>query len=295
MITINPDLCKKDALCVMECPVSILAMENSESIPTLVEGGEESCLRCGHCVAVCPHGALDHEDTPLADCPKIERDKIIDKEQVAQFLRTRRSTRVFKEKVVEKETIEQLINIARYAPTGSNLQKVEWVVFNDRDKLKEIGTIIIDWMRETIKTNPDVPPYLPRMVAAWDAGYDLILRKAPVVVLAMADKEVRNGTVDTAIALTYLDLAAPSLGLGTCWAGILQWAMLNCPAVKEAMGISDEYPYHYPMLLGYNKMKYHRMIERKAPQISWRSHGKEPNFHRCCALSGYVQNFFRDL
>jgi len=70
--------------------------------------------------------------------------------------------------------------------------------------------------------------------------------------------------------MTYLDLVAPQFGLGTCWAGLLQGAMLNWPPVKEAMGISDDYPSHYPMMVGYNKLRHYRMPERKAPNISWK-------------------------
>lgn len=271
MITIDTELCKKDGLCVLECPVSILVMETLDSVPTLIEGGELSCLRCGHCVAVCPHGALSHKDTPLERCPEIDKNQTIDQIQAVQFLRSRRSVRVFRDKDVEKDKIEKLIKIASYAPTGSNLQMVEWVVYTDRAKLKKISALTVDWMKETLRIAPDLaPPYMSRLVAAWDAGQDLVFRNAPAVILGMVNKDARNGLVDTTIALTYLDLVAPTLGLGTCWAGLLQGAMMNYPPVKEAMGISDDYPFHYPMMIGYNKVKYYRMVERKEPQISWK-------------------------
>lgn len=271
MITINTELCKKDALCVLECPVSILAMEDTDSVPALVEGGEQSCLGCGHCVAVCPHGALSHRDIPITSCPEIDRTQTINQVQAVQFLRSRRSVRVFQEREVEREKIEKLIKIASYAPTGSNLQMVEWAVYNDRAKLREISALTVDWMRATLRTSPNLAPaYMSRLVDAWEAGHDLVFRNAPSVILGMVNKDARNGLVDTTIALTYLDLAAPKLGLGTCWAGLLQGAMMNYPPVKEVMGISDNYPFHYPMMVGYNKVKYYRMVERKEPQISWK-------------------------
>lgn len=271
MLTIDKSLCRKDGLCVAECPVSVITMMDKNSVPETVEGAEAICLRCGHCVAVCPHGALSHEATPIEACIKIDKDRIINQEQAVQFLRSRRSVRVFKDQAVEKETIEELIKIASYAPTGSNLQMIEWLVLNDKDKLKELSGLVIDWMRDTLKQNTQTaPPYMARLIMAWEDGHDAVLRNAPVVVLGMVNKEARNGLVDTTIALTYLDLVAPTFGLGTCWAGLLQGAMLYWPPVKEALGITDDYPFHYPMMVGYNKARYYRLPERKTPRITWR-------------------------
>jgi nitroreductase/NAD-dependent dihydropyrimidine dehydrogenase PreA subunit len=271
MLTIDVNLCKRDGLCVDECPVSIITMKDRDSVPEAVEGAEDSCLRCGHCVAVCPHGALSHDAVPLASCPEIDRDLAIDSTQAVQFLRSRRSVRVFKDQPVARDTIEQLIRIASYGPTGSNLQLVEWLVFNDRDRLHELAALTVDWMREALRKNATAaPPYMARLIDAWDAGHDVILRNAPAVVVGMVHSDARNGLVDTTIALTYLDLAAPTFGLGTCWAGLLQGAMVNWPAVKQAMGIGEDYPFHYPMMIGFNRSRYYRLPERKSPRITWR-------------------------
>jgi ferredoxin len=54
--------------------MAIIKLKDKESVPELVSGGEEFCLRCGHCVAVCPHGALDHKEVPLAACLPLEKE-----------------------------------------------------------------------------------------------------------------------------------------------------------------------------------------------------------------------------
>ena len=66
------------------------------------------------------------------------------------------------------------------------------------------------------------------MVAGWDAGFDTVLRDAPVIVVASAPKEAMNGLGDVTLALSYLDLMAPTMGLGTCWAGLLLWRDAYC-------------------------------------------------------------------
>jgi nitroreductase len=75
--------------------------------------------------------------------------------------------------------------------------------------------------------------------------------------------------VDLTLALSYLDLMAPTMGLGTCWAGLLQGALLSSPDLKQKLGLPAEYPYHYPMMLGYPRFQYHRLPERKPPKITW--------------------------
>ena len=266
--------CNKDGLCAKECPMAIIRLQDKESYPELIAGGGgQVCTQCGHCVVVCPHGALNHTLVPLESCQPIRKDLLISEEQAVQFLRSRRSIRAFiKDRPVEKETIKKLIEIARYAPTGGNSQMVEWTVIMDKAKIKELSRLTVDCMRSVLQKDPQpaYATYLPMIVAVWDAGYDIVLRNAPAIVVASAPKEDPNGLVDVTLALSYLELAATSKGLGTCWAGFVQGAMLSSPQMKKEMGIPEDHPHYYPMMLGYPKPKYFRLPERKAPKINWK-------------------------
>lgn len=271
LFTIDENKCKKDGICASECPLNIIRLQDGNGYPELDPGGEEICMTCGHCVAACPHGAFSHSMVPIQDSPPIKKELIINEQQAVQFLRSRRSIRVYQDKAVEKEKIQWLIEIARYAPTGGNTQMVEWLVITNRGKIKELAGHTIDWMRQVLKENPDNAPYFIRLFTdAWDDNFDMVLRNAPALVVAMAPEEVGNGMVDPTLALAYLELAAPTLGLGTCWAGALRRALLNWEPAKEALGLPDGYPYYYPMMLGYPKINYHRLPERKPPKITWR-------------------------
>ena len=130
----------------------------------------------------------------------------------------------------------------------------------------------MDWVRNVIKKDPltSGASYLPLLVTAWEAGRDAVLRNAPALIIASAPKEAMNGMVDLTLALSYLDLIAPVFGMGTCWAGLLQGALLSSPTLKESLGIPGEHPHHYPMMIGYHKVKYHRLPERKPPKVTWR-------------------------
>lgn len=271
LLTIDENRCKQDKLCVADCPTAILTIDEGSGFPAMVAGGEALCLRCGHCVAVCPHGALDHSEVPLDDCVPVQKELSVGFEQAEQFLRSRRSVRRFKDRPVDPETLKRLIDVARHAPTASNSQLVEWIVIEGRQRVHELAEGMADWMRAVLGKDPQPAhaPYLPRLLDAWDAGVDAILREAPCLIIAAAPKEAANGMVDLTLALSYLELAAPTLGMGTCWAGLLQGGILSHPPLKRAAGIPKAYPHHYPMMIGYAKPRYHQLPVRKPANVTW--------------------------
>jgi nitroreductase/NAD-dependent dihydropyrimidine dehydrogenase PreA subunit len=273
MTTIHIDeaTCKKDSFCVQECPVAIIKQEGPKTVPKMIPGGSDLCIECGHCVAVCPHGALNHLTVPLEDCPAIVKENIVNKEQAIQFLRSRRSVRTFKQKAVETQQIEELIRVARYAPTGSNAQDVQWTVMTDQEKIKKVSKLTVAWMRQTLENAKENsgPSYLPGIIAAWDKGVDVVLRDAPVLIIASTPGASNNGMVDLSIALSYLELAAYPCGLGTCWAGLAQQALAFFQPLKDHIGLPESHTNAYPMMLGYPKFRFHRLPERKAPHITW--------------------------
>jgi nitroreductase/ferredoxin len=271
LLIVDDSKCKRDGICVLECPTAIIRLPENQGCPEIVRGGEDTCLSCGHCVAVCPHGALSHERIPMEDSPPIIKELSINEGQAVQFLRARRSIRRYKDKPVEQEKICRLIEVARYAPTAANSQLVEWLVLSDKSRIQKIAGLTIDWLRQVLK-DPNLSaasPYLSMVVRAWDAGHDSVLRNAPVLIVASAPKEAMNGMVDLTLALSYLDLLAPTMRLGTCWAGLLQGALLASPSLKAVVGIPEWHSHHYPMMLGYPDVKYHRLPERKQPRITF--------------------------
>ena len=271
-LTIDETKCKQDGICAAECPRGIITQEDSKSFPQVTEADEVYCMACGHCVAVCPYGALSVTEVSIEDCPEIKKDLALSWDQAKQFLRSRRSIRLFKDKPVDRETLGQLVETARYAPTASNAQNLQWTVIEGRDKLESLSQETINWMERVIEAQPDSPAadYFRPVVARWTTGYDGILRTAQTLIVPSAPKENANGLVDLSIALAYLELAALPLGVGTCWAGLLRAAMVATRKLVESVGLPEGHTWFYPMMIGYPKFKYHRLPERKAPVIHWK-------------------------
>lgn len=98
-------------------------------------------------------------------------------------------------------------------------------------------------------------------------GRDTIFNKAPIVIILYLEREVPNNTmyaiwgVDTGIAITYGQLAAESLGLGTCWMNVLLGAIsVNKEEILEIIGIKGTVL--GAMTLGYPAIKYSRPTPR---------------------------------
>ena len=165
LIEINQETCNKDGTCATVCPSGIIGFEKG-SFPKPVPDADELCIRCGHCVAVCPHGAFTHTMMKTGDFPAMRKEWALSPEQAEHFLRSRRAIRNYQDKPIEREKLQKLIEIARYAPTGSNGQRVSWLAINSRTEVARLAGMVADMMRELVKAkNPFAISYrLDRIV-----------------------------------------------------------------------------------------------------------------------------------
>lgn len=269
-LVIDSEKCNKDGICADVCPLKIITM--GDSGPALVNGTEELCIGCGHCVAVCPKGALGIPKMAPEDCLAVENKYLVNADQAEHFLRYRRSIRNFKDKTVDRKTLADVIRIASHAPSGHNTQPLMWQVVYEKDQVKRIGGLTIDWMRHMLKENETFAKqmHLDLVVAGWEAGLDTINRDAPHVILVNGLKDDPMARdVNFHIGLTYFDLALQSVGLGGCWNGFLHYAVLNWPPFREALELADDVTNFGAMMLGYPKYKFQRMPPRNEPKITW--------------------------
>jgi len=264
LITVDTGVCTRCGLCVAECPTGLLVM--TESGPTTGKGG---CISCGHCVAICPTRTLDNNQTPRKEQIDVTGEATFTAEEAELFLRSRRSIRSYQDKEVPVELITRLLNVARMAPTATNTQGISYIVVRDKEKLARISQLVYDWTEETAKTVPLMRLYLRVAKSEIAKGKDYFLRSAPALVIAVGSKKDVHRTHDSGHScLSYAELFAPTLGLGSCWAGFFEHAgQTSYPPLVELLGIPDDQVVAGAILLGYPKYKYRNIVEREPLQV----------------------------
>lgn len=257
-IRIDYGICTTCGACVNVCPSNIIRRD-ADASPIVHPG--LGCISCGHCIAVCPSGAMslgaEMEEAGIAD-PAI----------LARHLKTRRSIRVWKDSPVTKEECEELIGITAHAPSGCNIHPVRWVVVNDPAKVKAFVAASTELLRTVPKENR-MYGLAAGLLRKLDAGDDVLCRNAPALFIAVANPKEDLGFVDSIISLTYADVYAPSIGLGTCWAGFVMILLGVFPPLHKILGIPDGYKAQYALLAGHPKYTFTSIPPRDMPEIFW--------------------------
>ena len=187
---------------------------------------------------------------------------------IMEVIRSRRSIRVFNDRIPPKETIQECLEAAVWAPNPTNQQPWEFMVVTG-DSLKKVSETVIKTFPQRMK---EVDPYqgIPKsceerkhetfekiVSAAKEEGIDLkdLFQKnlafygAPVAVLFVTYKlEHSLYRHATAAALQNFLLAAHAKGLGTCWLS----SVAACQEeIKTLLKISDEKEILDGVALGY--------------------------------------------
>lgn len=139
--TINQDLCTQCGICITRC----VRNYREEGGEIASNASEATCNLCGHCVALCPTDAITHLKMDMGNFTDLKEEIKFDPLDFINFVRARRSHRRFIDKKVPQKDLETLIDLCRYAPTGSNRQKVEIMVIQDRGKIKRLSNHTVDF------------------------------------------------------------------------------------------------------------------------------------------------------
>ena len=265
LVTIDHTTCAKDGLCGDVCPVGLFDT-NTEGFPVFRAGGEQICFDCGHCVAICPSSALQHERLPLAQSSAIDRTLKVSLPALDQLMESRRSVREFKTEPVPQALIHQTIEVARWAPTAVNRQPLSWLVIQNPAEVQRLAGLVVDALRQ----DADLPPRYAAFVQMWDQGMDPVLRKAPHLVVVHGPDDWAWCAEDGAIALSQFELAAAARGMGTCWAGFLMHIAKVYPPLKAALGLPEGHSVCGALMLGMPKYRYQRIPPRNPAKVEWR-------------------------
>lgn len=287
-IHINPTLCTNCTYCTQVCPWNIFQTNKNQTTPTITN--ESVCVSCGQCLLICPTNAILHSNISQQHIKPINKKQIPTHKQLLELLRTRRSTRTFKNKPVEKKLIQHIIDASRYSPSTNNIQNTEFTVVYQPQLLNQITTTTLQHL---IKIKQHLQnPFLKKLycilhnrnqhninqliteyttvIDHTKNGKDLIRHNAPILLFLHADKKIHFAEINTSLALQNAQLMTYALGLGSFIAGYILLAAQEKNTIKQLVSIPHNHQIFGCLAIGHPKLNHTAWIEKKSPKTTWK-------------------------
>ena len=191
----------------------------------------------------------------------MEYDSLLD------LVKKRRSIRRFKPDPIPDDYIAKIIDVARWAPSGFNMQPWEFLVVKKPGLRERIVELISDIRPLTTRMEQTRESWMGK---PWKmtglTEKDMDYTTAPVYIILLGDPRTNVGlpmyiryddssrqliySAGLANAFVYLHLAATTLGLATQWISATHTGYVQC-MIKEMMGIPVELEIFDMIALGY--------------------------------------------
>ena len=260
MIKIDELKCVGCGMCVKDCLAGNLKVQEKKAV---VKG---TCFQCGHCVAICPVGAVSIPDYDMDDVEEYDPETFdVDPDTLLHAIKFRRSIRFFKPQQVEEKDLSYLIQAGRYTATAKNAQDCCFVfVQNEREELKRRVWQFIEEMeqREGRNIAKEKLPYLAfnRQRKA-DPSNDFLFRNAPCVLYITSE-----WPLDAGLAAQNIETMAAALGMGVLFDGYLARISDANEELKTWLGLEGK-EIKACMLLGYPAKCYARTAPRAKANV----------------------------
>ena len=251
---IDEEKCSGCGQCINDCPSLNFSIDDGKRKAVF---SPLACMGCGHCIAICPEDAIIYKSMKgeaLSFGSALDPSTLISDETMYRLMRAKRSVRQYKKKKIPKEDIEKIIDIMRYAPTGSNIRQLKCLVISNDEKIKTLGNAVSNALKSSMPA-----AYTGMFDRKKEIGIEPIFFSAPHVLILHSNNLGDN--VNAAIAITYGMLYAETLGISSCWNGLSYAVLASSPEVrKEIAGINDKVL--AVMTIGYPAVKYVRAPPR---------------------------------
>lgn len=178
------------------------------------------------------------------------------------LITTRVSIRDYKSDPVPKDLLLQILEAARWAPSGDNLQPWRFILIEEQEIKRRIGEICV---RAAVRSfGKDIVGLQKRFAEVPEEKRKAIIEglvtgsrfkfigEAPILLAVCADTSITtNYLQDTSAAIQNMLLAAHGLGLGACWIGLPLADKESEEQTEEALGISGDVKLVALVTIGY--------------------------------------------
>lgn len=276
MVIVDTEKCIGCGACEKDCLLSEIHVIEGKAVPN-----NKTCFNCGHCVAICPVGAVRPQTGEEEVVPMTAEECRVDTDNLMNSFRFRRTIRTFQNKKIDRKDLEKILEAGRISPTGMNSQEIRFVVFDkDLKELTERGLQALSDLAEDYFADPEAPKAMVAYSHMWkrmnkqyfEEGIDRLFYDPAAVVVVLANTKYNKLTppIDGAIACANMEMLARSMGMGTCYIGFLLRAVLKDPSLKEFIGLKEHEELITAFSIGYPGVKYYRTVPRKKDKVEWR-------------------------
>jgi nitroreductase len=177
--------------------------------------------------------------------------------ELIKTIEDRRSIRKFKDDKVPGELITKLIEAARLAPSGVNIQPARYVVIKSKEaraKLNEctklsfvVNAPVVIACCVDLQSMNDTQIRVKELIDANAFADTTLESKGKEEKISMDEAAIKAYlNLNVAIAIEHIALRAVDLGLGTCWV-----MMFNHEKAKKILNLEDKYEIVALLPVGY--------------------------------------------
>ncbi len=159
-----------------------------------------------------------------------------------ELIKNRRSIRKYKEEKVDKKTLEEIVELAKYAPSWANYQIARYTFIEDEEKIKEIAKTGVKEFAYNIKTLENAKGVVVLSYVKGKSG-----KFDPSSIEYVTEKGSTWEIFDAGIACQTFCLAAFEKGVGTCIFGVIDDEVITKIAnLPERETVAAVIVYGYP-------------------------------------------------
>lgn len=166
--------------------------------------------------------------------------------EVIQNILNRRSVRVYSDEQIKQEDLDLILKAGLYSPSGCNMQPWHFTIVQNKEIIN-----ILNLKSKKVLLQSDNEHFKE---FATNEKFN-IFYNAPTIIVISGEKAAVVPQVDCAAATENMILAAESLGIGTCWIGLVTPLLKSENAQKyiKMLEIPEGYEPYYAITLGYKK------------------------------------------
>ncbi len=203
----------------------------------------------------------------------------MDYDSFLDLVKKRRSVRSFKPDPLPDRVVEQIIEAARFAPSGANSQPWEFIVIKDKETKDKIAALVAEQSEpgRKVEAARDADLRFPGSQGpAREPGY----KSAPVFILLCGDPRTKEAyplfttltrgdshfVSGLASAFLYMTLAATALGLGSQWVSATGGPLVK-PLLKQLLDIPQGMEIYDMLVVGYAAAKPNERFVRERSEM----------------------------